>query len=147
MSYQEKRSLLNLIAGVLIPGVYFWIILSGDPLSGLNTDELLYFWAKSILWLIPITIAIHIVGAIVFGIGNAIITREKPPATDERDKLIELKSMRNSRYMFGFGCVMGLVALVMGMSVNVWFALFIVSSALSQVIESVSQLYFYRNGI
>jgi len=147
MSYQEKKSLLHLMSGILIPGVYFWIILSGNPLEGLTTDELLYFWARSILILIPITIVIHIIGAIVFGIGNAIITREKPPAADERDKLIELKSMRNARYMFGAGCVFGLIALTMGMSVNVWFALFIVFSALSQAIESISQLYFYRNGI
>ena len=147
MSYQEKKSFLNLLGGVLIPGVYFIIIFMGNPLEGLNTDEQLYFWAKSILWLIPITIAVHIVGAIVFGISNAIITREKPPKSDERDQLIELKAMRNSRYMFGLGCILGLITLVTGMGVSAWFISFVVSSTLSQVIESASQLYYYKNGI
>ncbi len=147
MSYQEKKSYLNLLGGVLIPGIYFIIIFMGNPLEGLNTDEQLYFWAKSILWLIPITIALHIVVAIVFGFSNASITREKPPKSDERDQLIELKAMRNSRYMFGLGCILGLITLVTGMGVSAWFVSFVVSSALSQVIESASQLYYYKNGI
>ncbi|MCE7994855.1 MAG: hypothetical protein HEP71_22960 [Roseivirga sp.] len=147
MSYQEKRSILNLISSVLISGIYFWYVFRGDPTAGMDTDELMHFWGKSILILIPVTIVAKIVIAIFFAVGNTVATREKIPSADERDKLIELKSLRNSRYMFGFGFILAMVALTMNMSVNVMFIVIVLAGMASEIIENLSQLYFYRKGV
>lgn len=147
MSYQEKRSILNMISTLLISGIYFWYIFRGDPTAGMTSDELLYFWGKSILILIPVTIVAKIIIAIVFAVGNTVATREKIPSTDERDKLIELKSLRNSRYMFGLGFILAMVALSMNMSVNVMFVVIVLAGVVSEIVENASQLYFYRKGI
>ncbi len=147
MSYQEKRSILNMISTLLISGIYFWYIFRGDPIAGMTSDELLYFWGKSILILIPVTIVAKIIIAIVFAVGNTVATREKIPSTDERDKLIELKSLRNSRYMFGLGFILAMVALSMNMSVNVMFVVIVLAGVVSEIVENASQLYFYRKGI
>ncbi|GAB5525812.1 MAG: hypothetical protein Roseis2KO_36840 [Roseivirga sp.] len=147
MSYQEKRSILNMISTVLISGIYFWYVFRGDPTAGMSADKLLYFWGKSILILIPVTIVAKIVIAIVFAVGNTVATREKIPSTDERDKLIELKSLQNSRYMFGFGFILAMVALAMNMSVNVMFIVIVLAGVVSEIVENASQLYFYRKGI
>lgn len=147
MSYQEKKSILNMISSLLISGIYFWYIFQGNPTAGMSSDELLYFWGKSILILIPVSIVARILIAIVFAIGNTVATREKIPATDERDKLIELKSLQNSRYMFAFGFILAMVALTMNMSVNVMFIIIVLAGMISEIVENVSQLYFYRKGI
>lgn len=147
MSYQEKRSILNMVSTVLISGIYFWYVFKGNPTVGMSAEELLYFWGKSILILIPVTIVAKIVIAIVFAVGNTVATREKIPSTDERDKLIELKSLQNSRYMFGFGFILAMIALAMNMSVNVMFIVIVLAGVVSEIVENASQLYFYRKGI
>lgn len=147
MSYQEKRSILNMISSVLISGIYFWYVFQGDPTAGMSSEELLYFWGKSILILIPVTIVAKIVIAIFFAIGNTVATREKIPNADERDKLIELKSLQNSRYMFALGFILAMVSLTMNMSVNVMFIVIVLAGVASEIIENASQLYFYRKGV
>jgi uncharacterized membrane protein len=147
MSYHEKRSIVNIISTILITGSYFWYILQNEPTANMNTDELLKFWATSLLYLIPVSIVAKIVIHIVFAIFNAITTREDVPKKDERDKLIELKSVRNSNYMFGFGFMLAMIAIALNGSVTLMFAILIIGGMCSEIFDNATQLYFYRKGI
>lgn len=147
MSYQEKRNVVNIISTLLITAGYFWYVFESRPDQGLNTDELLSFWAKTLLILIPVSIVAKIAIHILFGITNTIATKENIPSADERDKLIELKSTRNAQYLFGMGFILAMAALAMDKSVNVMFVVLVCSGVLSEIFDNLSQLYFYRRGI
>ncbi|MTI20455.1 hypothetical protein E1176_05415 [Fulvivirga sp. RKSG066] len=147
MSYQEKKNIVNIVSSVVITAVYFWFVFRSHPEVGLATDALLVFWAKTMLWLIPVAIVSKIVIHIAFAILNAIATREHPPKTDERDRLIELKATRITYFTFSLGFLISMIAIASGFSVNVMFVILVVSGTLSEVFENLSQLYFYRRGI
>jgi nucleoside recognition membrane protein YjiH len=74
------------------------------------------FWGKAFVILIPIAIVAQIIIHIIFAIINKMVTNEDMPTTDdERDKLIELKSIRISHWIFtiGFMLAMGSQAIDM----------------------------------
>ncbi len=148
MSIQEKRKIVNIISTLLITSIYFWYVLQSRPEKAMTTDELLSFWATSLLILIPVSIVAKIIIHILFGIANTIVTREFDSMnSDERDKLIELKATRNANYLFGAGFFLAMGTLAMDMSVTIMFMVLIVSGVLSEIMDNVSQLYYYRKGI
>ncbi len=113
----------------------------------MSTNDLLVFWAETLLILMPVTIAAKIIIHIIFSISNTIATREKIPPMDERDKLIELRSSQIGKYVFGLGFIASMATLVMGMSVNAMFIVIIASGILSEILDNGFQLYYFRKGI
>lgn len=147
MTYHEKRSILNIISAIAVSGAYYWYAFRGNPIEGLETYELMQFWAKTFLIMIPVVIIARILIMILFLIGNTIATNEKQPKEDEREKLIQLKAGRNSSWLFAFGFVMGMVALVLDKSINMMFVIILVSGILAEIVENISQIYYHRSGI
>lgn len=148
MSYQERKNIVHIVGSLLITGTYFWYITQSGLAPDLSTEELLKFWAKSLLVLIPVSIVGKIIVHIVFSITNAIATRDhKIPPTDERDKLIELRASRNASWIFGAGFILAMGALVMDASVTAMFVVLICGGLLSEIFDNASQLYFHRRGI
>ncbi|MBO3697936.1 hypothetical protein [Roseivirga sp. E12] len=146
MSYQEKRSLVNLISAIIVPGIYFWFVFSDSPEIGLNTDELLKFWGTTMITYIPIAIVARIVIHILFGISNAILTKEKMDKMDERDRIIELKSKNIGQAIFGIGLVSAMATQALDYSVTALFACIIIGGVVSEIFENSLQLRFYRRG-
>ena len=105
------------------------------------------FWGKSFLYLIPISIVVNIVIHIVFAIANRIVTQEDiPDITDERDKLIELKSIRISHWIFIFGFMLSMGSLAMGMKPYVMFLTLISSGFLASLASEIAKIIYYRKG-
>lgn len=147
MSYQERRSLVNLISIILITAVYSAYMIQRYPEGSAYSPEVFHFWGAFFLILIPVSVIARIIIYIIFHIINAIATREEePPITDERDKLVELKASQNSLYVFMIGFVLAMVALVVGMPPAAMFIILICSGVVSEMVGDISQFYFYRRG-
>ncbi|MEM0999028.1 MAG: hypothetical protein AAGN35_18355 [Bacteroidota bacterium] len=147
MTFQEKRSLVTLIATTAISIGYFIYIFTQYANTDPQTMNDLSFWGRAVLILIPVQIVLIVLAHIVFHIGYAAVSREKLPARDdERDKLIQLKATRNSYYVFSGGFFLAMTALALNLGPFVMFLVLISAALLSGVVESVSQLYFYRRG-
>ena len=147
MEHQEKQSIVSIIGSVLVIGIYSMYVyrnyIQADP-ELLNDFQ---FWGKSFLYLIPVGIVVQIVIHIVFAIANRIITKEDMPAfTDERDKLIELKSIRISHWIFIFGFMLAMGSLAMGMKPYVMFLTLISSGFLASLASEVAKIIYYRKG-
>ena len=147
MGHQEKQSIVSIIGSVLIIGFYSMYVyrnyIAGD-LEMLNNFQ---FWGKSFLYLIPIGIVVQIVIHIVFAIANRIITQEDiRDITDERDKLIELKSIRISHWIFILGFMLAMGSLAMGMEPYVMFLTLISSGFLASLASEVAKIIYYRKG-
>jgi len=147
MSYQERRSIVSLISTILICAFYFSDAFQKYPQTGAYSPELFYYWGKTILFLILVSIGAKIVIHIVFSILNTIATKEEEPSfMDERDKLIQLKSMRNSLYIFMVGFLLAMIPLVLNMQPTVMFIILVFAGILSEAVGDISQFFFYRRG-
>jgi hypothetical protein len=148
MPYQEKQSIVNIFSGLLITAIFAWIIYQrqASGLIDLTTDY--RQWGTLYLIFIGVSIIARIIIYIIFHIINAIATREQDvPVTDERDKLINLKAVRNSHYAFFIGFAPCFLGLAFGMPVYWIFIAFAGSALISEIVENISQIYYYRKGV
>ncbi len=152
MSYQESKSLVTMVSGVLVFVVYFVIVWGRyrglDVAAATNTDELLRFWATAMLVLIPISIVVRIIIMIIFSIIYRIATGEDPPEIeDERDKLIELKINQVAQALFIFGFIGSMVPIVAGGTVTTMFVILMVSGVFSEMVSETARIVMYRVGV
>jgi len=165
MSYQEKRTVVSVITGILVLAAYC-IYAYGQYHSGTLGAGDLKLWARTMLIFIGIGIAVSIVIQIVFHIllSVAIAVQKKvledtsddkeieksinaEMVEDEMGKLIELKSSRIGFYIAGFGFIAALLALVLNYSAALMLNILFISISMGSLIEGFTQLYFYRKGI
>ncbi len=165
MSYQEKRTVVSVVTGVLILISYF-IYTNSKYQSGIVPEGDLKFWAGSMLLFIAIGIAVTIVIQILFHILLSVTIAAKAKiadavcddkeiersikiemTTDEMDKLIELKSNMVGFGFAGAGFVLALILLVLDYSHVIMLNVMFVSFSIGSILEGVVQIYFYRRGI
>jgi hypothetical protein len=147
MGHQEKQSIVSIIGSVLVIGFYSLYVYRNYIQADMELLNDFQFWGKSFLYLIPVTIVVQIVIHIVFAIANRIITQEDmPDITDERDKLIELKSIRISHWIFIIGFMLAMGSLAMGMKPYVMFLTLISSGFLASLASEVAKIIYYRKG-
>jgi hypothetical protein len=147
MSYQEKRAIVSLISTLVINAFYWLYMAQRYPSGDDYSPDVFRFWGSAFLILIAVSIIVKIIVYIIFTIVNVIARQETEPSiTDERDRLIELKSTRNSFYAFMLLMVVALASLAISMPPSVMFVLLILAGIASEIVSEVSQFYFYRRG-
>ena len=147
MSYQERRALVNVLSTVLITAGYTAYMMQRYPQTDPYSIEVFRFWGGYFLILIPVTIIARIIITIIFSILNTIATREgEPEITDERDRLIELKSLRASLYVVSIGLVAAIGSLAFDAPPAVMFALLVTAGIAGEIVSEVLQFFFYRRG-
>lgn len=147
MPYEEKRNILSLLTLVLIslPYIgYIFIRHSGESFA--TAEQEITFWVSAILIVIPIRIVAEIIGHIVMAIVTAVLTgkEELDTKTDERDRMIELYSSRNSYIAFAISMMLALVAMLVNPSISLFFALLIIGGTIVECIEIGSKAIMYR---
>jgi Predicted membrane protein (DUF2178) len=148
VSYQERRAIVNLISTILITALYSAYMVQRYPAGSAYSPEVFRFWGAYFLILIPVTIVAKIAIYIVFSIINTVTMNEAEPSiTDERDQLIELKATRNSLYVFTFGVLLAMGALVIELPPATMFIVLIGSGVMSEMVGDISQFNFYRSGV
>ncbi|HAN00639.1 MAG TPA: hypothetical protein DCQ26_18755 [Marinilabiliales bacterium] len=147
MDNKEKQLLVTAISMILILGCYALYVYNNYIAENLAIINDTRFWAKAFLILIPVTIASQIVIHIVFAIINKIVTNEDiPTLSDERDKLIDLKAIRISHWIFTMGFLLSMVSQVMGMQLWVMFIILIASGFIAAFVAEITKFYLYRKG-
>lgn len=147
MSFQEKRNLVYLLSTILVFGAYGLYIWQGFRDRTLDALTPPSYWATTILILVGVGIVVSVVLLIAFYIVHTIQTRkEEPDITDEMDKVIELKAVRNAYYFFMLGFLVALVTVALGQPLFVMFNVFVLFLFLSQAAWVLTTLYFYRRG-
>ena len=98
MSYQEKMSLLTIAATIGISAVYYGFVYQDYNTLSAEADKF-DFWATAIVLMLPVYIVAHLVIILVFTFFNKRLTGEGfPKHTDERDKIIQLKTLRGNYF-------------------------------------------------
>jgi small-conductance mechanosensitive channel len=147
MSYHEKKSLWEVCGGILIFGGF--ALYAIDRTKGLEGAALndLQMWGGLFLILVATSVIARIALHIVFSVIHAAATREAEPGfEDERDKLIELKAIRNAYYASGICVAAAMASLVLGIEAYMLFVLLGVAGLASEVVEGMSKYFLYRRG-
>ncbi len=164
MSYQEKRTLTSILSGILILAAYCLYAFNPSRLAALTPGDLKP-WASLMLIFIAVGIGVTIIIQIIFhillsvglAVRAAIENQESADAEierslkremveDERDKQIELKSMRIGFAAAGIGFVAALAYFVFNGSSVVMLNIMYFSFAVGSLLEGAGQLYYYRKG-
>jgi len=161
MSYQEKRSVVNIIIGTLVMAAYC-IYTFGKYRAGAIDLNHLRFSAVTMLTFIGIGVGAIIVVQILYHIilsvsvavkqsncdkkkiGKAV---ESEFVEDEMDKLIELKSDRLNMIIIGIGFITGLIVLAVGQPPVIMLNILFLSGGVGSLASGVLSLYYYRAGI
>lgn len=165
MSYQEKRSVVSILAGIAVI-VSYCIYVYGKVKSGEAAPDDLKFWAGAMLLFIIVGIVASIVIQIVFHIllSISIAIREQyvngksddkrvekeiaaEMVEDEMDKLVQLKSLRVGFAIAGIGFVTALIYAYLGYSVDIMMNIMFFSFSGGSILEGFSQIFFYRRGV
>lgn len=163
MSYQEKKTIVSIVSGVLLLAAYCIYALVKLGLGSLGDVRL---WATTMLVFIGIGVAAMIVIQIVFhillSIGIAVQKKirdesiddkameasiEREMVEDEMDKLIELKANKIGYSFVSLGFVGGLVALALGALPAVMLNIAFLACMVGTVVEGLVQIRYYRKGV
>jgi hypothetical protein len=148
MGHHEKQSIVSIIGMVLVIGFYSLYVYRHYIRVDLELLNDFRFWGKSFLYLVPVAIVVQVVIQILFAIGNRIITREDiPDITDERDRLIELKCIRISHWIFILGFMLAMGSLAVGMKPYVMFLTLISAGFVASLASEVAKIIYYRRGV
>ncbi len=164
MSYQEKRTGVSIFSGILLLAAYCIYAFNPSRLAALAPDDLKP-WASTMLIFVAIGIGVTIVIQIVFHILLSIalavqakienqqsddqeIERsiQREMIEDERDKQIELKSLRIGFAVAAAGFIIALLSLVFNYSPVVMLNILYLSFSVGSLLEGAGQLYYYRKG-
>jgi len=147
MSSKEKETIITLISSILILGFYSLYVYQNYLIENWELINDFKFWGTTFLIMIPVAIVAQIIIHIIFAIINKIVTNEDlDEISDERDKLIELKAIRISHWIFTGGFLAAMSTQAMGMEPWAMFVTLIFSGFLSAIVSESAKIYFYRRG-
>lgn len=148
MYQKEKQILVTTVSTILIFGFYALYLYRGYFSGNPELLNDLQFLGKAFLLLIPVAIVAQIMIHIIFAIINKIVTREDvPDINDEMDKMIELKAMRVSYWIYMLGFVSAMATQAIGMAPYMLFIALFASCLLGAIAEGLTQIYYYRKGL
>jgi hypothetical protein len=165
MSYQEKRTIVNILTIASVLAAYC-LYAFGQYQSGAVAAGDLKFWARTMLIFIGIGIGAGIVIQIVFHIFLSIDIAVKKKiqnvecddqeieksignemVEDEMGRLIELKSTKFGYAVAGIGFVAGIVSLLLNYSTVVMLNIFFISFNVGSIVDGAAQLYLFKRGV
>lgn len=149
MSFGERDAFTSLLTTLFVVAM-FYFRLSGQHEAGLyDGPDGLKIWARSVLWLILISIGVAIAITILFTILYVMLTGEKKPSDlrDERDRMIEVRGMRISAAVTSVGIVAAILDLAWGdASALRAFNIILIGCSLSEIIKDIFKIACYRRG-
>ena len=147
MSTKEKETIVTLISAIVIMGLYSLYVYQNYLKEDWTLINDFKFWGTTFLIMIPVQIVSQIIIHIIFAIFNKIVTNEDMDTmSDERDKLIELKSIRIAHWIFTGGFLTAMTTQAVGMEPWAMFASLITFGFLASIISGSAKIYFYRRG-
>jgi hypothetical protein len=144
---KEKQIIVSLIGSLLVLGLYSLYVYRNYIMTNPGIINDFSFWGKAFIILIPVAVIAQIIIHIIFIIINKIVADEDfVDLSDERDKLIELKTIRISHWIFLTGFMLAMGSQALKMEPWVMFIILIFSGFAASIISEIVKIFFYRRG-
>lgn len=144
MSFHEKSLWLLFSTLGAVFALYFWLALTALPRAG---DQATMAHAGLFMGLVVLLTVIQIFGNILLALAGKLTgSMDGRVDTDERDQLIELKGARNGSLVLATGVFCSLSAALVTNGNFVFMHLLLGFWVAAQLVETGTQLFFYRRG-
>jgi hypothetical protein len=120
-----------------------------DTISTLTIGSEEYFkiWGFFFIKYLGLQVVAKIVSTILANIfTNVTVNEQGPKRIDERDRLIELKSVRNFSFVFGGSFMIAMFSLAFGFGLSTLFTIFAFMMILGELSLQASYIFFYERG-
>lgn len=140
MSFREKSAWVTLITLVVLSIVFVLHIPRPWTLSPVSSPFMFHVLVLAIVAFIVIEIVAHVAIAIFS-------PRDARAPKDERDRLIELKSVAVAAYVYAFLSLGSIFTIHLGANaIGVAYLVFL-SFVVAEVVNHALRIYYYRRGI
>jgi hypothetical protein len=147
MPLGQREALSGFLTTVIVTILFFWR-LSGQAAEGLfDGPEALQVWARSVLWLIAISIGVAIAVFVGADIIQSVMTGERPDdRRDERDRDIERRALTWAWHLLSFGLLGVIIDLALGASAFRAMNLVLMLCVGSELFKDALKMWLYRRG-
>lgn len=148
MNSEERMTWINLFSSVVINGWFYSRIWEMFHDGTATAPDALQLWARTVIWVVPVSIGSIIVLTILTTIVQGIFAGGKPPAflKDERDTKFEMWGMGAMMLFTVAGFLGAMAALALGYSGFIAFNLIYLGFSVGDVASNVLKLILYRTG-
>ena len=148
MTHEDKNNLVSIATNILVNAYIILQLIQMNAAGAFDGTDALQNWARMVLWVIPISIVLMIVGTILFSILFAIATNDAKPSfvVDERDRLFSKRSMVATMVFAGGGFIGSIICLALGWSAFWGFNIIYFSFALGSFAGDLTKFVSYRRG-
>ncbi len=149
MSFEERNTVAGILISLISWGLMISVIMGRHRAGVYDGADGLMLWARSVLWLILISIGIGIALTILFNIGYAVITGDKKPIflKDERDDQIGLRGLQVTLAVLSAGIIGAIIALAFGIRILFVLNMILAACALGDMAGTLTKLALYRQGL
>ena len=148
MTHEERNTVSAIFASLLVNLYVIFKLMAMFEDGRLAGDDAVMIWARAMLWVIPIGIALVIATTILFNILHAIATGTASPSflVDERDKIIPNFGMKVTGIVLSIGFIGAVIALAIGIAplsafIAMWFGF-----AAGDLAGNLAKMIRYRMG-
>ncbi len=150
MTHEERNTVSEIFASLLVNLYVIFKLMAMFEDGRLAGDDAVMIWARAMLWVIPIGIALVIATTILFNILHAIAiaTGTASPSflVDERDKIISNFGMKVTGIVLSIGFIGAVIALANGIAplsafIAMWFGF-----AAGDLAGNLAKMIRYRMG-
>ncbi len=147
MSYAEREALTSLIT-TLIVVAFFALSLPSQHAQGIFAGpQALQVWARSVLFIVAISLGIAIAVPIVFHILYKLMTSEPiDDRRDERDREIERRAVTWAWYLLSFGILGAIINLALGATAVSAMNTILALCLVAEIFKDLFKLWHYRRG-
>jgi len=148
MSYEGRNTVVALVTNLCVVTFFAWRLLALHRQGAFDGPSGLATWAQCVLWIIPASVGVSIVLAVLLPVLAALVWRDDASSfvVDERDKAFAIKAMSATIVVASAGFILALVVLAWGRSALLAFNIILAAFALGDLAGSLAKLYFYRRG-
>ncbi|RYG92875.1 hypothetical protein EU803_01860 [Loktanella sp. IMCC34160] len=146
MTHTERNTLIAILINLGIIFVFGSRLWALHETGAFDAADGLTVWAKTVLWMIPVSIGATIVGTILFEILYSIATNNPKPEliSDERDHQISIYGMRVTMVVASAGFIAALVGLAFGWTAVAALSLILAGFALGDLTGNLARMARYR---
>lgn len=148
MIYRDRNTVVSIITALIVNFYIVLRLLDMNEAGQFDGPDAVTVWARMLVWVIPISIGVTIVGTILFNIGYAIVTGNPKPdfLVDERDHLFDRRGVTAFVICAGAGFMLALAGLAYGWSALIGFNIIFFAMALGSLSADIIKFISYRRG-
>lgn len=142
MCPQERSGLISVITNLVVNAVILVRLRQLDATGALDGPDATAVWAKTVVWAVPAMIGL----VLVLHMGHKLLTSGDGTsvASDERDRLFQVRGMKIMIVVFGLGWVATLIGLANGWTPLLGFLVVYYAATLGDLLGNAVRLAWYR---